>query len=79
MYVHFDVFVKLETVNVLMALNAGETIYQSVSYDKKFVKALMEDVFGDDEITVLRQLDPRKVEFIKGINGLKISSDLNFK
>lgn len=63
----FNVFVKQETVNVLIALNTGEATYRSASYDKQFLKTLMEDIFGNEELSMGCELDSRKVAFVKGI------------
>lgn len=59
-------FLKQETVNVLTALNTGQMAYQSILYDKKFIKTIMDDIFGGEPVTALDELNPRKVEFIKG-------------
>jgi hypothetical protein len=56
---------KQATVDVLLALNEGQSVYQSVLYDKKFVKTAMEDIFSKDALSPEIHLNPRKVEFIK--------------
>lgn len=57
---------KKETANVLLALNEGQSVYQSILYDKKFVKSAMEDVFSNDPLTPESHLNPMKVELVKG-------------
>lgn len=43
---------KQEKVKVLRALNAGQTAHQSILFDKKFVKAVMDDIFADEAYVV---------------------------
>lgn len=60
------IFVKQDTVNVLLALNNGDPVYQSVFYDKKFIKTLMQDIFGGQQLTADSHLDPSKIKFMEG-------------
>lgn len=64
-YDQFGVILKQTTVNVLNELNTGLGAYQSVLYDKKFVKTIMEETFAGEEITAQTELDPRKLDFIR--------------
>lgn len=65
-YDEFGVNLRQETVNVLLALNSAQEMYQSVLYDKKFIKTIMEDIFSGEQLASNQELDPRKIEFIQG-------------
>lgn len=73
-------FVKKQTIDVLVALNNGQAAYQSALFDKKFVKTIMQDIFSKEALTSESPLDPLKVQFVKGTaNRLKINKEMSYK
>lgn len=77
-YFTVGIYLKQNAVNVLTALNHGTAEYQSTSYDRKFVKTVMQEVFGSHQLTTETHLEPAKIEFVKGKTCLTFSMKFCF-